>query len=81
MPAAAPNRTTYCSSTTPLTRAMVMPAETIPMTLPSAPKTGTTAWTSGPMVPLICSVTTLPSRTGPSSPTNFFPMRPGSGWV
>lgn len=69
------------SSTTPLTCSMVIPAETSPTTLPLLPMTGTTAWTSGPMVPMIFSVVTSPASAGCRLPTNFLPMRSGSGCV
>lgn len=58
-----------------------MPADTMPMTAPLDPRTGTTAWTSGPMVPVIFSVTTSPARAGARLPTNCLPIRSGSGWV
>ncbi len=66
---------------TPLIFLIVMPADTRPTTLPRALSTGTTAWTSGPMVPLIVWVIGCPASGGPMSPTNFFPIRFGWGWV
>ncbi|CAM5727966.1 hypothetical protein SVIOM342S_07562 [Streptomyces violaceorubidus] len=68
-------------SATPPTFSVVMPAETRPTTFPPGSSMGTMAWTSGPMVPSISSVTVFPASAGAMFPTNFFPMRSGLGWV
>ncbi len=58
-----------------------MPAETRPTTFPSGALTGTMAWTSGPMVPSISSVTVFPASAGAMFPTKVLPMRFVLGWV
>lgn len=74
-------RSGSCWSAAPPTFAFVTPADTRPTTVPSGPRIGTTACTSGPMVPVSSSVTTCPASAGAMSPTNFLPMRSGLGWV
>ena len=79
--AAAVRRSGSCRSATPPTFSVVMPADTRPTTLPSSALIGTTACTSGPMVPVISSVKERPSSAGSRVPTNFLPIRSGLGWV
>lgn len=80
-PAAAPRTIGSCRSEALTTRSMVMPADTRPTTCPVGARTGTIACTSGPIVPVICSTTTPPPSAGSMLPTNFLPIRSGSGWV
>ncbi len=70
-----------CWAAAPPTCAVVIPADTRPTTLPPASFTGTTTCTSGPIVPLTCSVTVPPASAGPIVPTNFLPIRSGLGCV
>ena len=70
-----------CRSVTPLILLIVMPADTSPTIFPRESRTGTTACTSRPMVPLTVSVIGWPASGGPVVPTNFLPIRDGRGWV
>ncbi len=79
--AAAASSSGSCRSAAPPTRAVVIPADTRPTTLPPGSFTGTTTCTSGPIVPVMCSVTVPPASAGARVPTNFLPMRSGLGCV
>ncbi len=56
------------------------PAATSPTMPPSASRTGTTARTLGPSVPVKVSVSDRPARAGPVVPRYLRPISSGSGW-
>lgn len=64
-----------------MTRSTVTPAATSPTIPPSASRTGTTARTLGPSVPVNVSVIDRPASGGPVVPRYLRPISSGSGWV
>ncbi|WRL62083.1 hypothetical protein U6N30_18735 [Blastococcus brunescens] len=57
-----------------------MPTETAPITLPSAPRTGTLARSDSPRVPVSVPTNTSPASVVLGSVDTRSPMRSGSGW-
>ncbi|CAM5734036.1 hypothetical protein SFUMM280S_05305 [Streptomyces fumanus] len=79
-PAATPTRAVTCSRARLLISSTLIPALTRPTVRPPD-RTGATARTEGPSVPVYVSVKVRPRSAGSMCPWKRRPIWPGSGWV